>query len=251
MIVEKLLKSILPGKILQVQVGMSRTAVVAETAAGITCGLAATFNNPQEDHRMHPSVAKAGQLLEMSSIDLANLINSSSLTEVTIGLATINALLPGVVDFSKQLNGHDYLLDHGRNKNIAMIGHFPFTDLLRSAAKNLWILELQPKPGDIPADRAPEYLPKADIVAITATTIINRTFDNLITYCQPESTVIMLGPSTPLSPVLFQSGISALSGTRVLNVEGTMIGIAQGSSTHQLKERGMIEYITARAEKST
>lgn len=250
MIVEKLLESIQPGKILQVQVGMSRTAVVAETAAGITCGLAATFNNPHEDHRVRPSVANAGRLLEMSSNDLAALINSASLTEVTIGLATINALLPCVVHFCKQTNGHDNLLEHGRNRNIAMIGHFPFTDLLRSSAKNLWVLELNPKDGDIPADQAPEYLPKADILAITATTIINKTFDSLISYCRPESTVIMLGPSTPLSPVLFQLGISALSGTRVLDVAGTITGIAQGSSIHQLKERGMVEYITARAEKA-
>ena len=36
-------KTLLPGKIISVQVGYYRTAVMAETDRGITCGLAATL----------------------------------------------------------------------------------------------------------------------------------------------------------------------------------------------------------------
>ncbi len=249
MIIDKLMKAIQPGKILTIQVGMSRTVVVAETTAGICCGLAATFSNPECNHRVHPSVANAGRLLEMSSEDLAGLVESSSLTEATIGLAVINALLPGGLGHTRQVNGHDYLFKHGKGRNMAMIGHFPFVDMLRPVARNLWTLELNPKPGDIPADQAPEYLPRADIVAITATTIINKTFDELITFCRPDAMVVMLGPSTPLSPILFQLGVTVISGTRVLDVQGTVTGIAQASSIHQLKERGMVEFITAEADR--
>lgn len=247
MITDRLLKETLPGKILSIQVGMSRTAVLAETEDGIRCGLAATFSNPDDNHHLHPSVAKAGLLLDLSTEELAGLVKSSSLTEATIGLATINALLPGNLTHTRVLNGHDYLLENGQGKNIAMIGHFPFIDLLRPVTKNLWTLELNPKPGDIPAELAPDYLPRADIVAITATTIINKTFDDLISYCRPGATVIMLGPSTPLSPVLFDLGVNVISGTRVLDVQATMIGIAQASSIHQLKQRGIVEFITAEA----
>lgn len=245
MIIRKLLDSIQQGKILNIQVGMSRTAVVAETGAGISCGLAATFSDPGCNHKIHPSVKNAGRLLEMSSADLAGLVESSSLTEATIGLATINSLLPGGLTHTREINGHDYLLKHGKGMNMAMIGHFPFIDMLRPVAKNVWTLELNPKPGDIPAEQAPDYLPRADIVAITATTIINKTFDKLITYCRPGAMVVMLGPSTPLSPVLFNLGVTVISGTRVIDVQGTVMGIAQASSIHQLKERGMVEFITA------
>ena len=201
MITDRILEQIRPGKILSIQVGMTRTAVTAETEDGIRCGLAATYSNPDCNHHTHPSVTNAGLLLDLKSEDLAGMVKSPSLTEATIGLATINALLPGILSFTRNLNGHDYLVEHGNGKNIAMIGHFPFADLVRPVAKNLWTLELNPKPGDIPADQANIYLPQADIVAITATTIINKTFDNLISFCQPGATVIMLGPSTPLSPV--------------------------------------------------
>ena len=168
-------------------------------------GLAATFSNPDDNHHTHPSVAKAGLLLDMSSKELAELVKSSSLTEATIGLATINALLPGNLKFTRSLNGHDYLLEKGRGKNIAMIGHFPFIEVLRPVTKNLWTLELNPKPGDIPANLASSIYLKADIVAITATTIINKTFDKLISFCHPGAIVIMLGPSTPLSPCCLTS----------------------------------------------
>jgi uncharacterized protein (DUF4213/DUF364 family) len=249
MITDRLLDEIQPGKTLSIQVGMSRTAVLAEPDDGIHCGLAATFSNPDDNHHINPSVAKAGLLLDLSTEELARLVKSSSLTEATIGLATINALLPANLNHTRALNGHDYLLEYGQGKNIAMIGHFPFIELLRPVTNNLWTLELNPKPGDIPANLAPEYLPKADNVAITATTIIDKTFDDLISFCRPGSTVIMLGPSTPLSPVLFDLGVNVISGTRVLDVQATMIGIAQASSIHQLKQRGFVEFITAEAGK--
>ena len=249
MIIDRLISAIQPGKILAVQVGMSRTAVVAETQSGIRCGLAATLSDIDSDHRTHPSVVNAGKLLEMATEDLAGLVNSPSLTESAIGLATINALLPGKLDHSSSLNGHDYLVEQGKDKNLAMIGHFPFIDLLKPVAKALWTLELNPKPGDIPADQASVYLPQADIVAITATSIINKTFDDLIQLCRPGATVIMLGPSTPLSPLLFELGVTVISGTRVLNISETVKGIAQASSIRQLKERGMVEFITAEVER--
>jgi len=247
MIIDKLLNTIQPGRILNIQVGMSRTVVVAETETGIHCGLAATFSNPDVDHHVCPSVANAGWLLEMRTEELAGMVRSASLTEAGIGLATINALLPAVLKYTRNVNGHDYLVECSKGKNLALIGHFPFIDKLKPVSANVWTLELNPKPGDIPAELASTYLPRADIVAITATTIINKTFDDLISFCRPGAKVVMLGPSTPLSPVLFDLGVTVLSGTRVLDVPATLLGIAQGSSIHQLKERGMVEFITAEA----
>ncbi|MFO8011204.1 MAG: DUF364 domain-containing protein [Dehalococcoidia bacterium] len=43
-------------------------------------------------------------------------------------------------------------------------------------------------------------MPRADVVAITSTSLINHTFEDLIQLCDANALVIMLGPSTPLSP---------------------------------------------------
>jgi uncharacterized protein len=240
----ELIQTMLPGKILAVQVGLSRTAVIAETDDGIRCGLAATLSNPDFNHRCCPSVRNAGHLHEMQAVDLAGLVESSSFTEVAIGMATINALLPRYPEQWVELNAEDYLVEHGAGKHVAMVGHFPFVERLKAAAKQLWVLELAPKDGDFPAQAAPEIIPQADVVALTATTLINKTFQGLIDLCRPDARVVLIGPSTPLSPVLYDYGIDILSGTIVTNPQAVLTGISQGISFHQLRQDKAVRLVT-------
>lgn len=243
-VTDELIQALLPGRILSIQVGMSRTAVLAETAEGLRCGLAASLSNDEFGHRCDPRVDKAGHLLELETLELVNMINSSSQTEASIALAAINALLPGINTPKNDLNATDYLLNQGREKSIALIGHFPFVDEMRPLVKNLWVLELNPRDGDLPADSAPLIIPQADFLAITATTLINQTFEQLVSLCREDATVIMLGPTTPLSPVLFANGVDILSGTEILDPAAVMLGIAQGASTRQLNKQGYSRYVT-------
>ena len=244
LISEKIIQTLLPGKILAVQVGVSRTAVLAETDAGLRCGLAATLSNPEFDHQRQPRVRNAGRLLEMPAADLAGLIDSPSFTEVSIGVAAINALLPLSPDSYVELNAEEYLAQQGVGKNLVVVGHFPFINRLKPCVKNLWVLELNPQEGDFPAQAAPVLIPQADLVAITATTLINHTFDGLIDLCKPGSKVMLLGPSTPLSPILFDFGVDLLCGTVVVNPEVVMLGISQGASLGQLRQTGGIKMVT-------
>jgi uncharacterized protein len=241
---ENLIESLLPGKILAVQVGPSRTAVLAETDDGIRCGLAATLSNPELDHKLHPSVREAGDLHKMNPSDLAGLFESQSFTEVAIGLATINALLPRSPNQWADIHAEEYLVKHGANKNIVVVGHFPFVERLKLIAKNLWVLELNPQDGDLPTQAAPEVVPQADMVAITATTLINKTFQGLVELCQPQARVILVGPSTPLSPIMYDYGIDVLSGTIVTDPQAVMTGIGQGISFHQLRQKKVVRLVT-------
>jgi hypothetical protein len=95
----------------------------------------------------------------MQATDLAGLVESHSFTEVGIGLATINALLPRHPKQWVELNAEDYLAEHGTGKNIAVVGHFPFVDRLKALANKFWVLELAPRDGDFPAQAAPEIIP--------------------------------------------------------------------------------------------
>ncbi len=243
-VTDELIKALVPGRILSIQVGMTRTAVLAETAEGLRCGLAASLANDEYVHRSHIRVNKAGHLLEFKTEELIDLIHSPSLTEASIALAVINALLPRVKSPKSDLNATQYLAKNGREKNIALIGHFPFVDELKTQVKNLWVLELNPRDGDLPSDAAPQIIPQADFLAITATTLINQTFEELVSLCREDATVIMLGPTTPLSPVLFDNGVDILSGTEILQPEAVMLGIAQGASTRQLNKEGYTRYVT-------
>ncbi|NIO72626.1 MAG: hypothetical protein GTN71_27310, partial [Anaerolineae bacterium] len=94
-----------------------------------------------------------------------------------------------------------------------VVGHFPFIPRVREAARQLWVLEKRPGEGDLPAEAASEVIPQADVVAITGTSLINHTFEELIGLCRPEAFVLVLGPTAPLSPVLFNYGVDVISGT--------------------------------------
>jgi len=246
---ESLVQTLLPGKILAVQVGFSRTAVLAETDEGIRCGVAATSLNSEFEHRCQPAVHNAGHLHEIHYTELAGLVESPSFTEVSIGLATINALLPRDPGQWVDLNAEDYLAQYGRDKNVAIVGHFPFVKRLKSWVNNLWVLELRPRDDDLPAQAAPEVIPLADLVAITATTLINRTFQDLVDLCRPDAQVLLVGPSTPLSPVLYEHGIDILSGAIVTDPEAAITGIGQGISLHQLRRAGNVRLVTMAKEK--
>ena len=46
---------------------------------------------------------------------------------------------------------------------------------------------------------------------------------------------MVLGPSTPLSPLLFDYGISFLSGSRVIDENAAIITIQEGATLPQVK----------------
>lgn len=242
--IDKLKKALVPGRILSIQVGMSRTAVLAETGEGLRCGLAASLANLESDTYHNPRVTRAGHLLEMSTNEIINLIDSPSQIEASIALAAINAFLPSTKIPITSVNATDFIRDHAEGKNIVLIGHFPFIEEMKPFVKKLWVLELNPHGDDLPADAAPQIIPQADFIAVTATTLVNQTFEELITFRPKDATVIMLGPTTPLSPVLFTHGVDILSGSEVLDPKAVMLGIAQGASMHQLKQEGSIRYVT-------
>jgi uncharacterized protein (DUF4213/DUF364 family) len=60
--------------------------------------------------------------------------------------------------------------------------------------------------------------------------------------------VVLIGPSSPLSPVLFNHGVDIISGTVVADPEKAMLGISQGSSLSQLRSEGCIQLVTMKKE---
>lgn len=240
---EHLIHSLLPGKITGIQVGLFRVAVMAETEHGIRCGLAATMRNPHGCPSGDTPVKAAGSLQDLSPHQLAGLIYSDSFIEVSIGMATINALVPQSPEKWVNGNADAYLYDRARGKKAAVVGHFPFVDALRNFAEKVWVLELVPQEGDLPAEMEPEILPQADIIAITATTLINKTYNALIPLCRPDAEVILVGPSTPVTSVLFDHGITMAAGTIVTEPKLVITAIGQGITFHQLQENGWVRLV--------
>jgi len=199
-----------------------------------SCGLASTPHDRDYDHGDTP-VRDAGRILDKAPAELAQLAYSESTLEAAIGVAVINSLLEIDERPCVDLNAADFLLEKGRDRKVALVGHFPFIRSLREAAGDLWVIERNPRPGDVPESDAPAYIPYADLVAISGSTFVNHTIQGLLDLCGPNACVMVLGPTTPLSPVLFDYGIDVISGTRVIEPDTVFAHVSQGASFRQMK----------------
>jgi uncharacterized protein (DUF4213/DUF364 family) len=221
----------------QVLVGAFWTAVVLSTDPP-RCGLASTVR-PAAHPDGHP-VPDAGRLLKRTGRELAGLLRSPNTLEASVGMAAFNALLEVDEAICTEINAQKVILEQGTGRRVAIVGHFPFVKQARQAAAECWVLELHPRPGDLPAVRVTEVLPQADVVALTGTSLINHTFDDLIGRCRPDALVILLGGSAPLAPVLFDRGIDVLSGTRVVDVPVVLRAIGQGTTFRQIPGKRLL-----------
>jgi uncharacterized protein (DUF4213/DUF364 family) len=228
----------------QVLVGAFWTAVVLD-ADPPRCGLASTLQG--RTHEAGPPVPEAGRLLARSGRELAEWLRSSSVLKASIGMAAFNALLEVDQAACVEVNAERIILERGTGQRVAVVGHFPFVERVRRAAAECWVTELRPRPGDVPAERAGEILPQADVVALTGTSLINHTFDDLICLCRSDAFVLVLGASAPLSPVLFEAGVDAVSGTLVTDPERVQQSVGQGATFRQIKRAGGLRLLTLQA----
>jgi uncharacterized protein (DUF4213/DUF364 family) len=197
------------------------------------CGLASTFTGDKP--HAHAPARDVGHLHEKSARELAEYARSDNLLEASIGVAVFNSLLAVDESGAVEVNAVEVLIENGRGKNVALVGHFPFIPRLRPAVGKLWVIEQHPVEGEYPVNAASDLIPQADVVAITGSALINHTLDGLLASCRPEALVMILGPSTPLSPVLFDHGVTILSGARVVDEIAALRTIGQGASFQQVE----------------
>ncbi|MEA2038351.1 MAG: DUF364 domain-containing protein [Thermodesulfobacteriota bacterium] len=198
------------------------------------CGLAATL--PRDALREEPpGVKEPGFLLDKAPMELVRLAYSQRILEAAIGMATINSLLEVDESSCVELNAAELIMEKGKGKRIAIVGHFPFIPRVREYSKEVWVIEKNPKEGDLDEAEAGNLIPRADVVAITGTALTNHTLDHLLELCNPGAYVIMLGDTAPMSPILFDHGVDAISGTRVSDPELALRCVSQGANFRQIK----------------
>lgn len=188
-------------------------------------GLATAITNDKAD--------QLASLVNLKIKDILPWLNQKNTLEASIALAALNSLFSPTNCIYKK--AQDILLEKGKGKSVAVIGHFPFVEKFRSLFKNFWVLELSPKPKDLPASKAKEILPQADLVAITATTLLNGTLAELLNLIPKHALKIMLGPSTPLANSLFNFGFNYLGGAKVKDFNKAKEGVLAGKCFKRLE----------------
>lgn len=236
-LVDDLLASLPDAEVSDVRIGLHWTAVVATVDGERRCGLASTLAGSHE-HGV-PDVSEPGLLETYSALELARNIRSNQPTMASVAVAAINALVPRRPECWADENAGEVIARQGAGKTVALVGHFPFIPSVRSQVGELVIIEREPRDGELPEEAAAEVFARASLVAITGMTLVNQSLEPLLELCSPAAEVLILGPSTPLSPVMFDYGINFLSGSIVTDIDAVLRAIGQGGTFRQIHRLGV------------
>jgi uncharacterized protein (DUF4213/DUF364 family) len=205
-------KNDLEKRIDRAQIGMLYTAVKLESGVA---GVAYSF--PRKG--CGPSVIHSGQSLKGTPAgEIVSSLGSNNLADSSLALATINALASTKGMPRGAVQG-DVLeaIDIRTQETVCMVGcFFPVMERLKNKQITVKSVDLEQKPGALPAGEAFAILRESQVALITATTVINSTIDPLLEAVKHCREVVILGPSTPLLPLGFKdTPVTCLAGIRV------------------------------------
>jgi uncharacterized protein (DUF4213/DUF364 family) len=119
-----------PVPVRRVLLGIHWTAVCSRF-----CGLASTLTS---ENLPYVDLNAVGEFQKRSAQDLAQMALNGNHLEHSIGVAAINSLLDTRSLNPVELNAYDWIFEQAPGKTIAIVGHFPFVDKVRTLAKELW-----------------------------------------------------------------------------------------------------------------
>ena len=197
-------------------------------------GLAAYLHSKRQSEAL---VAEEGveTLIGRRACDLASWLLEDHWGRAGIGMAALNSVLE--IDYQAliEVNAKQIIADRAIGKNLMVVGHFPFIGKLRSQVRNLWVMEKEPRSGDLSEEEGYQAFAEADVVAITGSCLINHTFDKIMANCKPGSFKVMLGPSTPLSTVLLECGLDVIGGALVEEKSAVLKMVKDGVPFRQME----------------
>lgn len=174
-------------------------------------------------------------LIGLSAKDAAACVMSWNMQEASEAMAVINAFYNtpermAVLDCCVPFERICTCDMDVKGKNVGFIGHLVMPGETVEGAENVYILEREPKPGDLP-DSACEYiLPLCDLIIITGSASVNKTMPRLLELGKNADTII-IGPTTPMCPELIGHGVSRLSGMVVSDRAGLVRWMTEHSGS--------------------
>ncbi len=230
---EKLEETAKNRRIADLRIGLSYASVKLDNgAAALAAILPAT--TPTGCTVLKEAGTYAGSV---ASGSLAGLIKSQSPIKRAIGLATANALIKPCPEHMEDREATSYF-NLQRGERVAMVGLFsPLVERIRATGAILTVIEKNPERLEIlsPDDRH-KALEECDVAIITATTLLNNTFEEMINLLGSPRLVAMMGPSTPLMPEIFHdTRITHLGGAVVKDTARVMQIVSEGGGTPALR----------------
>ena len=229
-------KSTIPEKAFECKLSHAAAAVHMTMIKSVRLGTCMTLSDERvfNFNQIQP-VSHLGDIENFSLAEILKWTDSCQGIERSFGFAALN----GSVELKDRYyigNALETAVKLGKNKNVAMIGHFSHVEKFRENAKNFWILEKRPHAGDLPAEEYVNILPESDVVVATGVTFLNDTLEGLLKVKKPGSIFIVVGPSVPLSSVLFDYGVDIIGGAYAEDEPQVYKKTLQGASPRLVKD---------------
>lgn len=190
-----------------------------------------------------PALGFADTLKGKTAEKVLELVLSENPLEAAVGIATANALSHMLSDLKPEnfpVSNTDILDLIKPEDKVAMVGYFgPLVPKILKITDKLTVLEKReiedPKTMTLPSEKAREVLPTSDVIILSASTLANRTFDELLSFRGAAREVVLLGPSAPLYPApFFSRGITAIMGTRIIDPLTMLTVVSEAGGTKKL-----------------
>jgi uncharacterized protein (DUF4213/DUF364 family) len=226
-------------KVKDVRIGLAYTGVLlSDNYGGVAC-------TPLYEFSCCPSLGFAGSLKDNTADKVLELALSENPLEAAVGIATANALSHMLHDLELKdfpVSDTDILDLIKPEDRVAMVGYFgPLVPKILKITDKLTVLEKReieaPKTRTLPSEKAREILPASDVIILSASTLANRTFDELLSLRGTAREIVLLGPSAPLYPApFFERGITAIMGTCILNPLTMLTVVSEAGGTKKLHQ---------------
>lgn len=222
-----------------VRIGLAYTGVlISGNYGGVAC-------TPLYEFSGCPALGFTETIKGKTADKMLELALSENPLEAAVGIATVNALSQMLRELEPEnftVSNVDVLDLIKPGDRVAMVGYFgPLVPKILKITEKLTVLEKReiesPETRTLPSEKAREVLPQSDVIIISASTLANRTFDELLSLRGTAREVILLGPSAPLYPTpFFARGITALMGTRILDPMTMLTVISEAGGTKKLHQ---------------
>lgn len=220
-------------RIADLRMGLSYVGVKLDNGQS---GIAAVL--PDTTPRSCTVLKEAGTYAGSAAVDvLKYLVDCGNTLHRSIGLATANALAVLPENRTEDREATTYFnLKPG--EKVAMVGLFsPLVERIRATGAKLTIIEKNPERMDLlSAEDRKQALQDCDVAIITATTLLNNTFEEIAAALGSPRSVALMGPSTPLLPDIFRdTPVTHLGGAVVADSARVLQVLSEGGGTPALR----------------
>jgi uncharacterized protein len=197
-----------------------------------------------------PSSAMAmpgpGKMRGRDALELAAEGLGKGILQKTLSIAILNGLssacfalgTPPGCDLRPGVDPVDTLRLEERTRVVVVGALVPYLRMFKTRGRPFHVLEQDPAtlkadelPFYVPADRAADVVPQADVLVVTGSTLLTGTCEGLLEMARKDAEIVVVGPTSSMMPdAFFRRGVKVVAGIRIHQPDTLLDLLAEGGS---------------------